>query len=205
MKQPMRRRVLRACGALPLAALLPTAHAQPDDLDVPPPAPLAQSAIDAFLAAARAAGGIVDGRSPHRLYVVFDPNCPYCHQLYDDLRPYVARGQVAVSWIVVGFLGPSSLPKAAAILQARDPLAALRSNEARYSFPRHGEGGGGVAPAATIAPATRARLARNLDMLRRIHVFGVPVMVWRGTDGEARLMLGEVKASQLSELVALVA
>ncbi len=204
MSETMRRRLLRACSALPLAALMPTLRAQPDDLDVPPPPPLPQSAVDALLAAAQRAGGIVDGRSRNRLYVFFDPNCPYCHKLYDDVRPYVARDQVSVSWITVGFLAPSSLPKAAAIVQARDPLAALRRNEAGYGLARNGGRGGGVAPAATITPAARARLMHNLDLLRGIHVFGVPVMVWRGTDGQARMMLGEISASRLAELISLV-
>ena len=204
---PAFRRHRLALSALPLAAwLLPAAvRAQPYDLDVPPAPALPQAAIDALLASAQAAGGIDDGHSAHRLYVFYDPNCPYCRRLYDDLRPFVARGAVQVSWITVGFLAPSSLPKAAAIVQARDPLAALRRNEGSYAAPAAGHGGGGIAPATTIEPTTRARLQRNLDMLRAVHAFGVPLAVWRGRDGQARMMLGEIERDRLRELVSLLA
>ena len=206
MNPILRRHVLRACAALPLAAWLPPpASAQPYDLDVPPPTPPQAAAIETLLAGAQSAGGIQDGRSAHRLYVFYDPNCPYCHRLYDDLRPYVARGAVQVEWITVGYLAPSSLTKAAAILQARDPLAALRRNERDYAAPGAGHGGGGVTPATTITPATRARLQRNQEMLRAIHALGVPLAVWRGRDGEARMLFGEIPRKQLRELVALLA
>jgi thiol:disulfide interchange protein DsbG len=206
MNPVSRRRTLALC-ALPIAAwLLPAAaRAQPYDLDVPPPPALPQAAIDALLAAASSAGGIVDGHSAHRLYVFYDPNCPYCHRLYDDLRADVARGAVQVSWITVGFLAPSSLPKAAAILQARNPLAALRRSERDYAAPGEGHGGGGIAPAPTVEPATRARLRHNLDMLRAVHALGVPALVWRGRDGEARMLLGAVAPDRLRELVSLLA
>ena len=200
---PRRRALLAGC-TLPLALALPAvARAQPDDLDVPPPPALPPSAIDALLASAQSAGGIDDGHSRHRLYVFYDPNCPYCHRLYQQLLPYVARGAVQVSWITVGFLAPSSLRKAAAIVQAHDPLAALRRHQRRYTEADAGHRED--APAVTIEPATRARLQRNLQMLRAVRAPGVPLTVWRGRDGQSRMMFGDIAPERLRELLSLLA
>lgn len=189
MTDSSRRRLLRGTAALPLAMLLPRARAQDPD-------------AEALLAGASAAGGIDEGAGPHRLYVFYDPNCPYCHRLYLALRPHVAKGRLQVSWITLGFLMASSEAKAAAILQARDPLAALRKNEDDYDFAEDGQPGGGVVPARRIEPATRRILDRNLALYNAQHLYGVPVLVWKGVDGRAHIMVGGPSEDGLRALIA---
>lgn len=156
----------------------------------------------ALLAAMDKATTIRQGNGRHRLYVFFDPNCPYCHQVYLQLRPLVASRDLQVHWVVLGMLTSSSEPKAAAMLQAPDRLKAFETNENDYDFAANGQPGGGITPAATIQPQTRLMLQRNLDIYRGQKLFGVPVLVWKRRAGGAGMSVGVPSPEQLSSLLA---
>lgn len=156
----------------------------------------------ALLAAMDQATTIQQGHGTHRLYVFFDPNCPYCHQLYLKLRPLVARDDLQVHWVVLGMLTASSEPKAAAMLQAPDRLKAFETNENDYDFAANGQPGGGILPASTILPRTRQALQRNLQIYRSQKLFGVPVLVWKRRDGRAAMTVGVPSSAELSRLLA---
>ena len=68
------------------------------------------------------------GAGPRVVDVFFDPNCPYCHELYEDLEPWVGKQGLQLRWIPVAVLAPSSEGKAAAMLQAPVPAKALARN-----------------------------------------------------------------------------
>ncbi len=53
------------------------------------------------------------------IYVFLDPNCKFCHRFYDQIMPLVKRNAVQVRAIMVGFVKPSSIYKAAAIEESR--------------------------------------------------------------------------------------
>ena len=156
----------------------------------------------ALLAAMDQATSIRQGDGRHSLYVFFDPNCPYCHQLYLKLGPLLGKDHLQVHWVVLGMLTASSLPKAAAILQAPDRLKAFETNEHDYDFAANGQPGGGIEPAATIEPRTRQQLQRNLDIYRSQKLFGVPVLLWKRRDGKADMFVGVPSDGQLRSLIA---
>ena len=143
------------------------------------------------------------GRGPRVVDVFFDPNCPYCHELYDDLRPWVGRQGLQLRWIPVAVLAPSSEGKAAALLQAPDRVAALARNEDDYDENPRAGSGGGLVPAAQVSAATRAELARNLRVLHAAGAyFAFPLMVWRDKSGQAQMFLGVPHdAAQLATLL----
>jgi thiol:disulfide interchange protein DsbG len=116
------------------------------------------------------------GSGPRVVDVFFDPNCPYCHKLYDDLQPWVGKQGLQLRWIPVAVLAPSSEGKAAAMLQSADRARALARNEDDYDENPRAGSGGGLVPAAQVAPATRAELARNLKVL---HAAGLPAPISR--------------------------
>lgn len=131
------------------------------------------------------------GTGPRVVDVFFDPNCPYCHALYDDLRPWAGREGLQFRWIPVAVLARSSTGKAAAILQAPDRARALARNEDDYDENPEAGSGGGVVPARQVAAATHAELARNLRVLHLAGAyFAFPMMVWRDRSGRARMFLG---------------
>jgi thiol:disulfide interchange protein DsbG len=64
--------------------------------------------------------------APHKMYIIMDPNCSYCHLLYMDLNKYVKSGKLQIRWIPVGFLRPNSKGKSAAILAGKDNATNLK-------------------------------------------------------------------------------
>ena len=83
---------------------------------------------------------IAEGKSPHVVYVFFDPNCPYCHKLFVSARPWVKQGKLELRWIPTGTLMTTSHGKAVAMLGTEDPLKAFYQNEEHYSR----SSGGGI-------------------------------------------------------------
>ena len=146
------------------------------------------------------------GAGPRVVDVFFDPNCPYCHELYEDLQPWIGKQGLQLRWIPVAVLARSSEGKAAAMLQAADPARALARNESEYGRNPHAGSGGGLVPAARVAPATREELARNLKVLHAADAyFGFPMMIWRDSSGKAQMFLGAPRdAAQLKTLLATV-
>ncbi|MDE1979036.1 MAG: thioredoxin fold domain-containing protein, partial [Betaproteobacteria bacterium] len=68
---------------------------------------------------------ITEGHGPRVIYIFFDANCPYCHELYTNLRPKVGKDGLEIRWVPVAVLTPTSVTKGAAILQAPDRLKAF--------------------------------------------------------------------------------
>ena len=143
---------------------------------------------------------ITEGSGKHIVYIFFDPNCPHCHKLYETLSPLIARRDLQLRWIPVAMLSDTSLGKAAAILQAADPLSALQMNEDDFGLSDLGPGGA-ITPAAVISDRTRLNLAANLSLLQEQNLFVVPVVVFRATDGEGHMFYGVPATENLNRLM----
>ncbi len=143
---------------------------------------------------------IAEGKGNRVVYIFFDPNCPYCHKLYEALRPQMAEEDLQLRWIPVGMLTPTSQGKAAAILQAGNPLEALRYNEDNFNFSDNGPGGG-ITPATAITDQIRLDLAANLSLLQGQNIFAVPVVVFHATDGQGFMFQGVPAAKKLRRLL----
>ncbi|WP_240702151.1 thioredoxin domain-containing protein [Trinickia terrae] len=72
--------------------------------------------------------GVREGRAnaSKTIYIMFDPRCPHCRSVYDQSRDFVAHGG-SIKWLPVTVLGnpPDGLNRVAAIVQAKDPVAAM--------------------------------------------------------------------------------
>lgn len=162
-------------------------------------------AASQVLARLNRVSAVPQGAGPRWLTVFVDPNCPYCRQLFHDLQPLIDHDGLGVRWVPVAVLAPSSRGKAAAILQAPDPLAALRATET------HGLDPAIPAPkplvAAQIRSATSAALAANAAALQAAGIYAaVPLMVFTNREGTARLELALPRDPQaLQTLLASVA
>ncbi len=150
--------------------------------------------------------GVHEGSGPRVVDVFFDPNCPYCHMLFDALKPWAGKQGLEFVWIPVGILAPSSGPKAAAILQAKDRVAALERNEQDYDENPEAGSGGGIVPAKQVDASTRDALARNKEVLQRAGpYFAFPLMVWRDKHGHAQMFLGAPRDDkQVQDMLATV-
>lgn len=157
--------------------------------------PTADASSQQLLQGAQEAVAVSEGHGPRVVYIFFDPNCPYCHLLYGTFQPLIRRDQLTVHWIPVGIVSPSSLGKAAAILDARSPAAALAYNESHYDA-RDDEGG---IDEALPSRKTRALVRRNGRFLARAPVDAVPTTVLREAGGRVLVIQGALSPLALQK------
>lgn len=184
--------------SLSLGFIAPHTHAAGTEA-APSRAEARQRVAASMLTDIQKATWIRDGKSAHVMYVFFDPNCPYCHQVFEMLRPQVQSGAVELRWIPIGKLMLTSLGKAAALLEDKDPTAALYRNERDFS--RETGAFGGIEEEPLPREDTLRRLEANHALLRRSGNDGVPALLYRSKDGKANLVVGAPPAATLDGIV----
>ena len=120
------------------------------------------------------------------LWMIFDPDCIFCHKSYESLKVLVGEGKLKVHIIAVGFLKPDAMGKSAAIVGASSPSAALASDEDKYDVAAE-EGG-------AIADFRNAKALRwvqgNTAWMKAHGITGTPYMLWRDPSGRVRAEAG---------------
>lgn len=165
----------------------------------------AAAAADAqkLFAALEKADAVHEGAAdPKRvLYVFFDANCYYCHLTWKALQPYEKEG-LQVRWVPVAYQRPTSLGRAAAIMQARDRAAALRANESRYDAAQFD---GGIAPWHDVPAKLSAQIEANTELMQAFGAPGTPALVWKEPAGAIRVKAGVPRLSELPRITGLPA
>ena len=128
--------------------------------------------------------------APRIVYTFTDPNCPYCNKFWNDAQPWVTTGKVQVRHVIVGILGPTSPGKAAALLSAPDPQAALAQHEQKHRE-------GGVKPLAQIPPKVQAQLQANQSLMEQLGFAATPATLYKDTDGLMKSIQGAPSADKL--------
>ena len=144
--------------------------------------------------AAKAAGAdsFVLGTGGPEITAFVDPNCIFCHKFYEEAKPLIDAGKLRVRYVVVAFLKPSSTPKAAAILGAADPAAAMAKNEKGFDTVTEE---GGIAPAQNPAAATLSAVENNTKLLGESGEMATPTLIYCNPKGEPTLVHGLGKES----------
>ncbi|WP_308388726.1 thiol:disulfide interchange protein DsbG [Acidithiobacillus sp. AMEEHan] len=133
------------------------------------------------------AKSFVLGTKGPELIAFVDPNCIFCHKFYEDAKPLIAEGKLRVRYVVAAFLKPSSLGKAAAILSARDPAAAMAKNEKGFN---EASEEGGISPDANPSPKVMAEVRKNTELLQDSGEVATPTIVYCDKDGKAQISHG---------------
>lgn len=138
--------------------------------------------------------------APHKVYIVVDPNCMYCHSAFEALQPYINSGTLAVRWIVTGIIKPSSKGKALAILTASNPLSALQYNEAHFNVQQEE---GGITPLPLDGSVPMITLDRNLHFTETNQIIETPTLFYQTSAGQSTTQAGvPTDAKALSTLIA---
>ena len=119
------------------------------------------------------------------VYMLADPQCPHCHNVWAQLRPRIEAGEIMVKIILVGAL-PGSEERAISILSRSEPgrawLAGEGSTNARVAPPP---------PETSRQFQVAQRLLRaNLDFAREAGIKGTPWLAYVDRDGELRTVEG---------------
>ena len=128
------------------------------------------------------------------VYAFTDPNCPYCNKFWNDARPWVKTGKVQLRHVMVGILGPTSPGKAAALLAAKDPQAALTQHEL-------GRASGGIKPLSAIPPKIRSELDANEKLMEQLGASATPTIFYKDANGKLQMMQGAPAGEKLIDIL----
>lgn len=139
---------------------------------------------------------VLDGKAdaPRVVYTFTDANCPYCHLFWEAARPWVDSGKVQLRHLLVGVIKEDSPAKAAAILVASDPSAALLENEHKFDQ-------GGITPAESVPDDVLKTIGENQMLMLSMGFRGTPGIVVRGDDGMIQKYHGMPQADALAEVL----
>ena len=143
---------------------------------------------------------IQDGTHGPVIYDVQDPNCPYCHVLYENEIPLIESGKLTVRYIPVAILTPGSLGEAAAWLQAPHPLFALQHFENIVGDAFRSENTSTL-PTVPASASTRIKLHDNLLVVRSLGVTGTPALIYRAEDGRIKTVMGLISRHRLVSML----
>ena len=139
---------------------------------------------------------IADGsnNAPRVIYTFTDPNCPYCNKFWNDARPWVKAGKVQLRHVIVAILTDTSAGKAAALLSAKDPQAALTQHEKEHAS-------GGVKPLSRISVKVRAQLDANQTLMQQLGASATPTILYKDASGNLQKIQGAPSAEMLTTIL----
>ncbi len=114
-------------------------------------------------------------------YSFIDPQCPHCHEMMKEIRPYVEAGQVQVRMIPVGI-------KDTARAQAAFLLATPGPEEVWWE---HLDGNTNALPVKM--ELNRQGVERNLGIMQSWKLSATPLIVYRGVDQKVKIIRGKPK------------
>ncbi|HTQ73840.1 MAG TPA: thioredoxin fold domain-containing protein [Burkholderiales bacterium] len=162
---------------------------------------LAQDPRGALFAALEKTDAVVEGaKEPKRvLHVFWDANCYYCNLTWRALQRYERAG-LQVRWVPVAYQKENSAALAAAVMGAKDRVAALRENETRYRARSYD---GGIKAAAQVPADLAIELEENMTLMGRFGMSGTPALVWKDSGGQVQTHLGMPRLSRLPAITGL--
>jgi thiol:disulfide interchange protein DsbG len=139
---------------------------------------------------------IADGNKDAQriVYTFTDPNCPYCNKFWNDARPWIKAGKVQIRHIMVGIIKENSAGKAAALLSAKDPQAALKQHEQQHAS-------GGIQPMATVPADIRVKLDGNKKLMQELGFFATPTIFYKDSNGIMQTVQGAPSAKALNVIL----
>lgn len=145
-------------------------------------------------------------KAPHKAYVIFDPNCIFCHQLYQQMKPLIDNGQLQIRWIPVAFRDPSSPGKAAAMLNADSDAAAsklLDQNEAGFNDQTESGALTPLAPNSNDPAVTAAfsKVTQNTAYFSKFAFQGTPTILYKQSDGKVMMVPGLPRGQAFQDMV----
>lgn len=106
--------------------------------------------------------------SARTVYVFFDPQCPHCAALWQAAKPL--KSQAKFVWIPVRLLNNTSHTQGAALLAAKDPVAAMDEHETAVLANQKGDVPGD-------SEAQKETVTKNTALFNRFGFQSVPSIV----------------------------
>jgi thiol:disulfide interchange protein DsbG len=126
------------------------------------------------------------------LWVFFDPNCPYCHTIWETTRSFIDSGELKVHWMPVAFLSNTSAGKVAKFWQAEDQVAVFNEAEAKFN-----QGGSTPLRSSEITRETREMLEKNLDYMGDFGSNGTPTVIYETKEGGVKVISSSMSEERM--------
>ncbi|EPX83509.1 Thiol:disulfide interchange protein DsbG precursor [Salipiger mucosus DSM 16094] len=113
------------------------------------------------------------------VYMIADPNCPYCHQAWQDLRPRVMNGEISLRVLLIAGLQGSEA-KSLSLLSRENPSRAWFAGEGSTRTQPVQD-----PPAVDTDAFGRAQryLNRNMRLFERHDLTSTPTMFYHDSEG----------------------
>ena len=145
-------------------------------------------------------------KAAHKAYVLIDPDCIFCHQLYLDMAPMIKAGKLQIRWVPVGIMRPDSAGKAAHLLSAKNNAEAiklLQEDESKFDTKTE-EGGLSALDQTSTDPATAnafKKVASNTAFFGKNGFQGTPVILYLDKAGSPAIYPGYPRGPELNTLI----
>ena len=137
--------------------------------------------------------------SAYPVYVLFDPQCPHCGQLWESTLPL--HGKAKFVWIPVSIMNGKSVLQGAALLSAGNPVEAMTAHEKSILA-----GSGGMSTSASPAPDMEQAVKKNTALFSSLGVDSVPYMLARNVStGAVVSNTGSLTTAELAALLGITA
>ncbi|WP_058911741.1 thiol:disulfide interchange protein DsbG [Entomohabitans teleogrylli] len=139
---------------------------------------------------------IADGKAdaPRKIYVFADPFCPYCHQFWEQARPWVDSGKVQIRTLLVGVIKPESPAWAAAILASENPAKTWRDFET--------SGGKMKLSVSDAIPPTQARILNvNQKLMDDLGANATPAIYYMNEENVLQQEVGLPDAERMQAVM----
>lgn len=144
-------------------------------------------AVDLLTEKAMTSNGFILGHSGPMLTAFLDPNCIFCHVFYTDVLPELNAGKLRIKVVPVGFLKPSSLPKAVSIMESKNPAKSWAANEAHFNVNTEE---GGALPSNNVHTPVAAEIHANTQLLSRTGGVATPTILYCTKTGHPAMVQG---------------
>lgn len=167
--------------------------------DTPPPtaaAPAAMSANSYDTVAGTAKGFTVGAlMSAQPVYVLFDPQCPHCGDLWNASLPLHAK--VKFVWIPIAFNAGKSAAQGAALLSSTNPVETMTAHEKSLLA-----GTGGMSASATVPDDLAQAIKTNTGLMTTLGLDAVPFILAKNRrTGELVSHSGAMQTEALAQLL----
>lgn len=126
--------------------------------------------------------GFVAGTKGPIVTAFFEPYCGYCNQLFEKIAPKIDAGELRVRFVMVGFLAEDSLGRAADIVNASNPYAALKTWEGTKDKSK-------VKP-STASEEQKSKILQNNMTMNKAGQSGTPALVFCDKNGDVQISSG---------------
>lgn len=132
--------------------------------------------------------------STRHIYVIFDPQCPHCGELWRMTKPIL--NQVRITWVPVNLMRKISGYQGAALIGANNPAIEMDAHEIELA---KGQGGMTI-DESLIPPARLAKINKNTDLFKGFGMNAVPLIVGKhAKTGEIVVLKGAQSPEVLAD------